>query len=319
MSGNISLKVGNRSPKQPIKRLPESLDLPRDAKVVEVKKMIAKATGISDFNRIGIFDTVTKKTLKDPNSLIRDNEVVMKEGQILIKDLGPQIGWRTVYIIEYLGPLIFHPLFLGLRNQFYPAVYPYLKNYVPAPVSDVSSTQKLVFGMIMAHFIKREVETVYVHKFSANTMPAAYVFRNSFFYWAFAGFLGALEVYAPFSPAATAENKTIDYLGFALFLFGQLGNARIHYYLSSLRKPGETARKIPKGFTFSLVTCPNYMFEIIAWTGIVIVARSPALMFFISVGTYFMYTWAWGKEKAYRKQFGDQYKKKRSVILPGLA
>jgi very-long-chain enoyl-CoA reductase len=190
---------------------------------------------------------------------------------------------------------------------------------VPEPATELSTAQKLTFGMIMAHFIKREVETIFVHKFSASTMPASKIFLNSAFYWTMAGFLGALEIYAPFSLAAKANNSTIDYIGLGLFFFGEVCNARIHYYLSTLRKPGETARKIPKGFTFNLVTCPNYMFEIIAWVGIILVARSPSLVGFISVGISYMHDWAWGKEKAYRKQFGDQYKKKRSVILPGIA
>ncbi|RYP93764.1 hypothetical protein DL770_000136 [Monosporascus sp. CRB-9-2] len=317
----ISLKVSNRSPKKPIKGLPSSIDLPEDANVEYVKKQLAKAARISDFNRVGIFDPVSKKTLKDKNSLIREQEDVIKQGEILVKDLGPQIAWRTVYMAEYFGPLVFHPLFLGLRHYVYPPIYHLFKNTLPEPNpgSELSVTQKIAFGMIVAHFVKRELETIFVHKFSANTMPAAYIFRNSFFYWVFAGLLGSLEIYAPFSPAAKAENMTINYIGLALYFFGEIANANVHYYLSTLRKPGETARKIPKGHGFSLVTCPNYMFEIIAWIGIIMVTRRPALVLFISIGTYFMWTWGWGKEKAYRKQFGDKYNKKRYVILPGIA
>ncbi|KAK5636575.1 hypothetical protein RRF57_012287 [Xylaria bambusicola] len=173
----------------------------------------------------------------------------------------------------------------------------------------------------MAHFVKRELEVLFVHKFSANTMPANFIVRNSFFYWVFAGLLGALEIYAPFSPTAQAGpflSSPLDVVGLALYVFGELCNANIHWYLSSLRKPGETARKIPNGLGFSLVTCPNYMFEIIAWIGIIMITRSPTLVVFIIIGSYYMYTWGWGKEKAYRKQFGDKYKKKRFVMLPGL-
>ncbi|KAK7756428.1 Very-long-chain enoyl-CoA reductase [Diatrype stigma] len=312
--------MASLSLKKPIKGLPTEIDLPQDANVEYVKKQLAKAARISDFNRIGIFDPVSKKTLKDKNSLIREQVEVIKHGEFLVKDLGPQIAWRTVYMVEYLGPLLFHPLFLGLRHYVYPPLYQLLQGRVPEPNAGgaLSATQKLAFGMIVAHFVKREVETVLVHKFSANTMPAAYIFRNSFFYWVFAGLLGGLELYAPFSPAAKADNPLINYAGLALYLFGELANADVHYYLATLRKPGETARKIPRGHGFGLVTCPNYMFEILAWVGIILVTRSPALAFFISIGTYFMWTWAWGKEKAYRKQFGDKYKKKRFVILPGL-
>ncbi|KAI1506640.1 3-oxo-5-alpha-steroid 4-dehydrogenase-domain-containing protein [Biscogniauxia marginata] len=324
MAVGLSLKVTSRSRKG-LKGLPSSIELPNDATVEDAKRAIARATRTSDFNRIGIFDPVSKKTIKDRKALLREQEPVMRLGEILVKDLGPQISWRLVYVAEYLGPLIFHPLFLGLRNHIYPAVYPYLQGYVPAPVlpaGELSATQKAAFAMIVAHFAKREFETVFVHKFSANTMPAAYILRNSFFYWVFAGLLGAAEIYAPFSPAALVDDGSgfspLSKLGLALFVLGEVCNFNVHWYLSTLRKPGETARKIPTGLGFNLVTCPNYMFEIIAWIGVILVTRSPSLGLFITIGSYFMYTWGWGKEKAYRKQFGDKYKKKRFVILPGL-
>ncbi|KAI3340250.1 3-oxo-5-alpha-steroid 4-dehydrogenase-domain-containing protein [Ustulina deusta] len=321
----FTLKLTNRTRKG-LKGLPSTLALPDDATVEFTKKEIARATKTADFNRIGIFDPVSKKTLKDRNAVIREQEPVMKHGEIIVKDLGAQISWRLVYLCEYVGPLVFHPFFAGVRNHLYPAVYPYIKDIVPAPTPAASSgaltsVQQAAFLMIMAHFVKRELEVLFVHKFSTNTMPAAFIVRNSLFYWVFAGLLGALEIYAPFSPAAHAGDflsSPLDVLGLALYVFGELCNAHVHWYLSTLRKPGETARKIPNGLGFSLVTCPNYMFEIIAWIGIILVTRSPALVVFITIGSYYMYIWGWGKEKAYRKQFGDKYKKKRSVMLPGL-
>ncbi|KAI6083874.1 3-oxo-5-alpha-steroid 4-dehydrogenase-domain-containing protein [Hypoxylon rubiginosum] len=320
----LSLKVTARSRKG-LKGLPPSIELPGDATIDDAKIAVAKAVKLSDYNRIGIFDPVSKKTLKDRKSLLRDQPEVVKRGELLVKDLGLQIGWRLVYCIEYLGPLLFHPFFLGVRKQLYLGVYPLIKNVVPTPINrtgELSFAQQAAFVMIMLHFLKRELETMFLHKFSANTMPFAYIFRNSFFYWTFAGLLGALELYAPYSPAALIEstptNDYVAYAGIALYVFGEVANFDVHYYLAHLRKPGETARKLPHGHGFSLVTCPNYMFEIIAWIGIVLVTRSPSLLVFITIGSYMMWKWGWGKEKAYRKQFGDKYKKKRSVILPGL-
>ncbi|KAI0181295.1 3-oxo-5-alpha-steroid 4-dehydrogenase-domain-containing protein [Hypoxylon sp. FL1284] len=320
----LSLKVTARSRKG-LKNLPPSIELPPLATIDDAKYAIAKAAKVSDYNRIGIFDPVAKKTLKDRNALLKDQPEVMKHGELLVKNLGPQIGWRLVYCIEYLGPLLFHPLFYGLRNQLYPAVYPLIKDYVPAPANltgELSFAQQAAFVMIMLHFVKRELETVFLHKFSANTMPFNYVFRNSFFYWAAAGLLGAAELYAPFAPAARIEpspaNSYATYLGLFMYAAGELANFDVHYYLAHLRRPGETARKLPAGHGFSLVTCPNYMFEVCAWVGVILVTRSPSLLFFIVVGSYYMYTWGWGKEKAYRNQFGDKYKRKQFVMLPGL-
>ena len=37
---------------------------------------------------------------------------------VVFKDLGPQIGYRTVFILEYLGPLLIYPIF-----YFVPQIY----------------------------------------------------------------------------------------------------------------------------------------------------------------------------------------------------
>ena len=182
----------------------------------------------------------------------------------------------------------------------------------------MSTTQWISFGMIVAHFIKRELETLYVHKFSANTMPVFNVFKNSFFYWTLSGLLCAVSIYNPRSLAARADQPLVDLAGLALYLFGEAGNALVHLYLSSLRSTGGTERKIPSGYGFALVTCPNYMYEILSWVGIIIVSRDWTVLVFIAIGGAQMYTWAKGKESAYRKEFADKYKKKRFVILPGL-
>lgn len=210
-------------------------------------------------------------------------------------------------MVEYFGPILFHGAVLGLRPYLY-------KN----ASYDMSSTQWLTFGMVMAHFFKREYETLFVHKFSANTMPWRNIFKNSFFYWFFSGLLCAYSVYSPSSLAATADAPAIDALGFALYLFSETGNLLVHRYLSSLRSAGGTERKIPVGPGFSLVTCPNYMFEILSWVGVIVTSRDWSVALFIAIGGAQMYTWAKGKERAYRKEFGDSYKKKRYVILPGL-
>lgn len=317
MATEVSLKLANRSPKNPIKRLPPSIELPSETTVEDAKVAIARKAGISDHNRVGLFDPTTRKTLKDRKALVRD----LKLDELLVKDLGLQMSWRNVFIIEYFGPLLFHPLALGLRNHIYPAVYPYVKDYVPTSNAfdgSLSFSQKVTFAFVMVHFLKREYETLFVHKFSATTMPVFNVFRNSFFYWAVGGLLASLEVYAPFSPAAKATDLRIDYLGMALFIFGETMNFKVHKYLSSLRSLGGTERKIPHGLGFELVTSPNYMYEILSWTGVILVSRSPSIALFISFGSYYMFIWGKGKERAYRREFGDTYKKKRYVMLPGL-
>jgi very-long-chain enoyl-CoA reductase len=69
---------------------------------------------------------------------------------------------------------------------------------------------------------------------------------------------------------------------------------------------------------FKIVTCPNYLFELIAWTGIFMVNRSWSTVLFNVVAGAQMAVWAKKKEGQYRKQFGAKYQKKRFGMIPGL-
>ncbi|KAK4166230.1 3-oxo-5-alpha-steroid 4-dehydrogenase-domain-containing protein [Cladorrhinum sp. PSN259] len=315
MASTFSVKLSNRVPKKPIRKLPTTIDLPRDATVEEAKVLIARASGLGDFNRIGLYDPTTKQILKNRKALVRDEEGVSKANELVVKDLGPQIAWRTVFVIEYLGPILFHAFVPLIRPYIYripPFVY---KNEIETPITKV---QWVLFALFHIHFLKREWETLFVHKFSANTMPAANIFRNSAFYWLMAGLLCSLDVYAPGNLSARDELVPLDYLGLAIFAFGEICNWIVHQHLASLRKPGGTEKGIPNCIGSNLVTSPNYMFEVTAWLGVILISRSWAVVVFICTGIIYMRSWSRGKEKALRKEFGDRYKKKRYTMLPGL-
>ena len=195
-----------------------------------------------DPERLGIYDAEKKKLLKDRKALVNSSEDVMSGKEILVKDLGmheicssadnanifagPQLSWTTVFIIEYLGPILIHlaiPLLLR----------PYLYSSAPP----LSSSQYLSMAMIVLHFIKREYETVFVHKFSLATMPLLNIFKNSAHYWLLSGLNIAYWIYAPNSYTAKSS-PTIDlvnYVGLALYVYGEVSNFIAHQTLSNLR------------------------------------------------------------------------------------
>jgi len=55
--------------------------------------------------------------------------------------------------------------------------------------------------------------------------------------------------------------------GFALFLTGFITNRWADRVLQNLRLPGETSYKIPYGGLYRRISCPNYLGEIIEWSG----------------------------------------------------
>lgn len=46
--------------------------------------------------------------------------------------------------------------------------------------------------------------------------------------------------------------------------------------LRGLRPPGTRTRAIPYGYGFSLVSCPNYFFEVMGWVVIAVMTNSIA-------------------------------------------
>ena len=213
---------------------------------------------------------------------------------------GPQIQWRTVFIVEYLGPLLIHPLLYALL--------PDMPSYL----------QTLSLTLVMLHFAKRELETIFIHRFSAATMPIYNIFKNSAHYWLLSGLNMAYWIYRPDSPAAGESNPFVTYTGLALFTIGELGNLSNHITLRNLRSSGSAERGIPQGLGFNMVTCPNYMFEVIAWVGIAMVSWSLSTVVFGIAATAQMVVWAKKKEARYRKEFGAKYQRKRYTMLPGI-
>lgn len=126
----------------------------------------------------------------------------------------------------------------------------------------------------------------------------------------------AYWIYRPSAPAAQESNPYITIMGLALFVIGELGNLSDHITLRNLRPAGGTERGIPQGLGFSWVTCPNYMFETIAWTGIAMVSWSLSTVLFAVAAIVQMGIWAKKKESSYRRDFGGKYHRKRYAMLP---
>jgi 3-oxo-5-alpha-steroid 4-dehydrogenase 1 len=107
--------------------------------------------------------------------------------------------------------------------------------------------------------------------------------------------------------------------GTALFVAGFASNVRCDVMLASLRKPGETGYKIPRGFLFDYVSAANYFAEIVEWSGFAVACWSlPAAAFalytFANLAPRGHQTHRW-----YQEKFKDDYPKQRRAVIPFLS
>ena len=194
--------------------------------------------------------------------------------ELQFKDFGPQIGYRTVFVLEYLGPLLI-VLFYAMRPEFL-----YGKNAAKKPFHPTAWLGVVCWSI---HFFKREFETFFIHRFSRPTMPLFNLFKNCAYYWSF----GAVIGYPLCSPKYTSpSNATQIQIGLAIFAISEFLNFCVHVQLRNLRPAeGSKVRPIPKGPLFALVSCPNYTFEVLGWIGFSILTQ---IFFCTSVFVSFM-------------------------------
>lgn len=243
--------------------------------------------------------------------------LALKEGdKIMFKDLGPQVGYRTVFLVEYFGPLTAFPLIYLLRPYIY-------SSYDPAVNSTLNYTQIVAMTLFIIHFIKRELETLFVHKFSNGYMPLRNIFKNTGYYTACAYYIAYYVLHPLYTAPSVAgqDTKTWTNIFAALVVVMMICNLICHIILSNLRPPGTTIRKIPRGFLFELVSCPNYTVEIAMWIFYGFMTLTVSSFFFALVGGGQMFVWAVKKHINYKKEFNGKdgkelYPRNRKVIIP---
>ena len=130
------------------------------------------------------------------------------------------------------------------------------------------STFFLLTITLTLHFLKRVLETLFLHKYSTKVNPNV---------GAFIGVYYAVISWIILYFHKLAEIETVNVMGVStgilLFTVGEVGNFYHHVLLAKLRDGNKQEYNIPRGGLFSLVTCPHYLFELIAWLGIAIISQ----------------------------------------------
>ncbi|KAK5780873.1 hypothetical protein RI543_002000 [Arxiozyma heterogenica] len=236
--------------------------------------------------------------------------------QLYVKDLGPQISWRLVFLIEYLGPILVHSLlyYFSSIEQIRDKLNYSSDNYDP-------NLNQIVFFLILGHYVKRELETLFLHRFTLATMPLFNVFKNSFHYWVLNGAIGL----GYFGYGFLFSNNQLSWIYNAmgqinlstligLFVLSETWNFYMHLQLrvygdQQIAK-GNTTKRVPinEGL-FKYLVAPNYTFEVWSWIWFTIIFKFNifALVFLLVSATQ-MYLWAIKKNK--------KYGTKRAFLIP---
>lgn len=293
-----------------------AFDLPPDATLAQLQQAFHAANPKYYPDRQRFYPhqsstTTTSSTSSKRPAPLKPEDRLTDGAKLQFKDLGPQILWKTVFLLEYLGPLLLYPLFYMQPRWIYGDA---VQEEVSAWVREVQ------FSAVMAwtlHYAKREFETLFVHRFSHATMPLANLFKNSIYYWGSAAYVAFFVNH----PLYTPPPRDLVYGGMCLFYFMEVGNFSAHWTLRMLRPPGTKVRRIPKGGLFEWVSCPNYTYEILAWLGFNLMTKTVAGVLFMSIGAAQMFVWAKAKHNRYRKEFDGKdgrplYPPSRKIIVP---
>jgi 3-oxo-5-alpha-steroid 4-dehydrogenase 1 len=104
-------------------------------------------------------------------------------------------------------------------------------------------------------------------------------------------------------------------IGLIVFLSGLALNLQSDKMLRLLRPPGETGYRIPQGGAYRWVSCPNYLGEIVEWTGWAIATWSLAGLAFAAYTAANLVPRAVANHRWYLKKFPD-YPPQRRALVP---
>lgn len=217
-------------------------------------------------------------------------------GRHVKKGWGPQVSNKLGWIIME-APSFFIILYFYLRF-------------------DQSAYASLLSFLWLIHYLNRTFIYPFRIRTKGKKMPLIIVGSAIFFNCINAGLNGYFLAYFE-SYAVNAFYQWNFVLGLILFLAGFVINQKSDHILIHLRKPNETGYKIPKGFLFKYISCPNLFGELIQWTGFALMAWNlPAV-------TFLVWTFANLVPRAlkhhqwYQNQFED-YPKNRKALIPNI-
>lgn len=181
-------------------------------------------------------------------------------------------------------------------------------------VGDLSNYAFFLSVCWMLHYFNRSFVFPARLRTTGKKMPLSIILSAVFFNAMNAGTNGYFLAYFENYSSANFTEWNF-YVGIGLFILGAYINTVSDHILINLRKPGETGYKIPSGFLYEYISCPNFFGEMIQWFGFAVMAFNlPALGFFVwTVANVFPR--ALNHHDWYREKF-ENYPTKRKAVIP---
>ena len=204
---------------------------------------------------------------------------------------GPQIdnkmGWA---IMEIVSPLVFSFIYFSF-------------------VETTTKLQLILLLLWNVHYINRSLIFPFRIRTKGKKMPMIVMVSAIFFNV----INGSINGY--FLTKTTLLFPSFFTIGVVLFVVGFLINNMADTQLIQLRKPNETGYKIPFGFLFRFISCPNLVGEIIEWIGFALMAQTLGAISF-AVWTFCnLAPRAVAHHRWYKATFPD-YPSSRKALIP---
>lgn len=299
----MSLTVKSRS-----KTLRDTtIDLSQKLTLDSVLDIISAKNQNINKNRLRLTYLKESKQVPISSGTLFEDELNVEDAKVFVKDLGPQVAWRLVFFIEYIGPILIHTLFYNLSQNS-----DIVNKYHSSSVRYNPFLNRLAYTLVMAHYCKREFETLFIHQFSQSTMPLFNIFKNSFHYWILNGaiafgyfgygfILNDSSLFKAYHSVKLNNLRTL----IALFALSEVWNFYVHVKLrlwgDAQKKRGNTSKRVPinEGL-FTVLVAPNYTFEAWAWIWFTLIFKLNIFaVIFSTVSIVQMYLWAQKKNKKY--------------------
>lgn len=178
----------------------------------------------------------------------------------------------------------------------------------------ISITSWVLIGLFCLHYFNRAFIFPFRLRTKGKKMPLV-IMLSAVFFNIMNGFsIGYFfSHFANYTSGWFTDFRFIT--GCVLFFTGIYINWKADNVLIHLRKPGETGYKIPQGWLFEKLSCPNLFGELIEWTGFAILCWNlPAFTFLIWTAANLIPR-AISHHQWYKDKFSD-YPSKRNAILP---